>query len=79
MRSEDLAAGLDDGRLLLADSVERFPVPHDVDDSRIQTHRDRFHLMERPLVRLVMFAGRRQDRQFRQRAPERRIPPDSRS
>ena len=48
----------------------RSVVPDHVDDVRVEADRDRFHFMKRPLVRLVMLAGRRQDGKLRQRAPE---------
>src|SRR2546425_6952667 len=59
--AENLATGLDDSRFLLGDSLDRVPVTDGVDDGGIQTDRNRFHFVKRPLVRLVVLAGCRQD------------------
>jgi hypothetical protein len=75
--AENLAAHLDDGRFLLRDSSDPVPVTDDVDDCRIEADGNRFHFMQRPLVRLVMLAGGRQDCQFRELTPDGGCPPDA--
>ena len=61
MGAEDLAAGLDDGGLPLAEGVERLAVPHDVDDGGVEADRQRLELVQRPLEGRVVLAGRDQD------------------
>ena len=72
--AEDLAPGLDDDGLVLVEPGHRLPVPHDVDDRRVETHRHRFHLVQRPLEGLVVLARRREDGQLEQGPAERDVP-----
>ena len=73
--AKDLTAHLDDRRFLRRNSGDPVPVADDVDDGRIQSDGDGFHLMKRPLVRLVMLAGGRQDGQFGELTPDGGSPP----
>ena len=72
--AEDLAAGLDDDRLALVEPRERLAVPHDVDDVRVEAHRHRLHLVQRPLEGGVVLARRDEDGELEQGAAHRGVP-----
>ena len=74
MRAEDLAARLDVHRFPLAEPGQRPAVPHDVDDVRVEAHRHRLHLVQRPLEGAVVLARRDQDGELEQRAAHRGLP-----
>jgi hypothetical protein len=59
---------------LVWNALERSTMPDDVDSRRVEADGNRFHFMERPLVRLVVLARRRQDRKLCQMTSERRGP-----
>ena len=69
-RGEELAADLQDDGLGVAHAGDRLPMPYHVDERLIQSNRQRVELVQRPLVRLVVLARRRQDGQLGQPAPE---------
>ena len=58
VRAEDLATELDDDRLLARGDRERPSMANDVDRGRLESDGDSLHLVQRPLVRLVVLACR---------------------
>src|SRR5262245_49148961 len=72
----DLTRQFDEGGLLVANSCKRLAVADDIDDCRIESDGNRFHLVKRPLVWLVVLTGRREDRKLAQRTADSVFPPD---
>ena len=78
-RAEQLAPDLDDDRFAVAQRGNWLPVPHDVDDARVETDGERFQLVQRPLEGLIVLARRRQDGQLRELTSHRRVEPQTRA
>jgi hypothetical protein len=70
VRAKDLTAHLDDHGFFLVDLGQGLAAPHNFNHGRIDPRGRGLHLMERPLVGLIVLACGRDDRQLHQSLTE---------